>query len=571
MDRESTIQYSKHVEILGNNLLGILSEALGLKTNHLENMECSKGHRLHCHYYPACPQPELAIGISKHSDIGFLTILLQSQGISALQVLYQGQWIDVHPTPGALVVNIGDLLQLVSNGKFKSVQHRARASHIGPRISVVCFFSGPADASKVYGPIKELISEENPPLYRDVVVGEYFSKFLSTGLDDYRGLEYYQLTVGNCEDGLAKKKELKLMASENEERLRMLKAFDETNAGVKGLVDSGIQKIPEIFVRPLDELAKCESKQQQSAVHVPVIDMGDIRLNRKRIVEQVKIASEEWGFFQVVNHGVPQDVMDGMICGVRSFMELPVEEKRKYYTRDNTRPVRYSSSYDLFKSKTASWRDTLTISFSGPNPTDPTHLPDSCRESSMQYSKHVEILGNILLGVLSEALGLKTNHLENMECSNGHRLHCHYYPACPQPQLAIGTAKHSDAGFLTILLQSQGISALQVLYQGQWIDVHPTPGGLVVNIGDLLQLVSNGKFKSIEHRAITSHVGPRISVACFFSGPVTAAKVYGPIKELITEENPPIYREVSIGEYVAKFLSSALEDYRALDYYKLTV
>ncbi|CAA0817441.1 1-aminocyclopropane-1-carboxylate oxidase homolog 1 [Striga hermonthica] len=363
------------------------------------------------------------------------------------------------------------------------------------------------------------------------------------------------------------------MATEKEARMRMLKEFDETNAGVKGLVDSGLQNIPEIFVSPPDELAREPGPRQ--SVEVPVIDVGDMGNPERRngIVEQVRMASEAFGFFQVVNHGIPQAVLDGMIGGVHRFMDLDVEEKRKYYTRDVSvrRAVMYTSSYDLYTARTASWRDTLSILCLGPDPIHPDELPDCSRESSMQYSKHVEILGNTLLGVLSEALGLETNHLEKMECSSGHRLHCHYYPACPQPQLAIGTTKHSDAGFLTVLLQSQGITALQVLYQGQWIDVHPTPGGLVVNIGDLLQLVSNGKFKSIEHRAITSHLGPRISVACFFSGPVTAAKVYGPIKELITEENPPIYREVSIGEYVAKFLSSALEDYRALDYYKLTV
>lgn len=109
--RESTLEYSKHVEALGNTLLELLSEALGLKRDHLKNMECSKRHRLGCHYYPACPEPELAIGATKHSDPGFLTILLQNQ-INGLQVSYQDQWVDIEPAPGCLVINIGDLLQV---------------------------------------------------------------------------------------------------------------------------------------------------------------------------------------------------------------------------------------------------------------------------------------------------------------------------------------------------------------------------------------------------------------------------------------------------------------------------
>ncbi|KAK6161342.1 hypothetical protein DH2020_004723 [Rehmannia glutinosa] len=355
------------------------------------------------------------------------------------------------------------------------------------------------------------------------------------------------------------------------DRMEMLKAFDETNAGVKGLIDSGLVKVPKIFVRPSEDLNEELTCKNTTRIQVPVIDLSDIQNadRRKQIVEQVRIASETWGFFQVANHGIPLTVLDGMIDGIRKFNDQDVEEKKKYYSRDRTRTVRFNSSYDLFTSRTASWRDTLTISFSGPDPTHPDELPASCRESAVEYSKHVEILGNILLGLLSEALGLKTDHLKNMECSEGHRLHCHYYPACPEPQLAIGTAKHSDAGFLTILLQNQIATGLQVLRQGQWVDIQPIPGALVINIGDLLQLVSNGKFRSNEHRATANRIGPRISVACFFSGPVNGTKIYGPIEELISQKNPPIYRNVVLGDYVAKFLTTGLDNYRALDYYKL--
>lgn len=86
---------------------------------------------------------------------------------------------------------------------------------------------------------------------------------------------------------------------------------------------------------------------------------------------------------------------------------------------------------------------------------------------------------------------------------------------------------------------------------------------------DLLQLVSNGKFISNEHRAIASQIGPRISVACFLSGPLGKAKIYGPIKELLSDENPPVYRDIELGDYFAKFFTIGLDNYRALDYYKM--
>ncbi|GFP95913.1 1-aminocyclopropane-1-carboxylate oxidase homolog 11 [Phtheirospermum japonicum] len=254
-----------------------------------------------------------------------------------------------------------------------------------------------------------------------------------------------------------------------------------------------------------------------------------------------------------------------MIDGVRKFNDQDVEEKKKYYTRDMKRSVRFNSNFDLYNSRTAAWRDTLTF----PDPDQiSSELPDSCRQSAMEYSKHVTSLGNTLLELLSEALGLKPDHLYKMECSKKFRFSCHYYPACPEPHLTLGATRHSDLGFLTILLQSQ-ISCLQVLHQGHWVDVEPNPGLLVVNIGDLLQLVSNGKFISNTHRVTANSIGPRISVACFCSGPLGEAKVYGPIEELISEQNPAQYRQVLLGDYLQKVLSSGLDEYRGLDNYKL--
>ena len=105
----------------------------------------------------------------------------------------------------------------------------------------------------------------------------------------------------------------------------------------------------------------------------------------------------------------------------------------------------------------------------------------------MEYIKYITRFGNILLELLSEALGLKPDYLRNIECANGCHLSCHYYPACPEPEVTMGTNIHSDAGILTILLQNH-INGLQVLYEDQWVNVHPTPGGLIINIGDLFQV-----------------------------------------------------------------------------------
>lgn len=172
------------------------------------------------------------------------------------------------------------------------------------------------------------------------------------------------------------------------ERMGMLKSFDETRAGVKGLIDSGLHKIPKIFVRPQEELDEEElTCKTNDPVQVPVIDLSSTQSTerRKQIIEQVKFASETCGFFQVVNHGIPLSVLDGMIEGVRNFHEMDLHEKKKYYSRDFRQNVRFSSNYDLYTSKTANWRDTLNFFYSDQIGVD--ELPDSSRyELSIVYS-----------------------------------------------------------------------------------------------------------------------------------------------------------------------------------------
>jgi isopenicillin N synthase-like dioxygenase len=109
--REAFFDYAKHTKILLETLYRLLSEALGLNSSYLIDIECNRGQMILFHYYPPCPEPEVAMGTTQHSDTGFLTLLLQDD-IGGLQVLHDDQWIDVPPMPGAFIVNIGDLMQV---------------------------------------------------------------------------------------------------------------------------------------------------------------------------------------------------------------------------------------------------------------------------------------------------------------------------------------------------------------------------------------------------------------------------------------------------------------------------
>ncbi|PHT37411.1 Deacetoxyvindoline 4-hydroxylase [Capsicum baccatum] len=108
--RDILLEYTNRVMELGATLFELLSEAIGLEPNHLKDLGCTEGLLALGHYYPACPQPEITPGTSKHADNDFLTVLLQDD-IGGLQVRHLNHWVDVPPVPGALVVNIGDMLQ----------------------------------------------------------------------------------------------------------------------------------------------------------------------------------------------------------------------------------------------------------------------------------------------------------------------------------------------------------------------------------------------------------------------------------------------------------------------------
>ncbi|KAL1188019.1 putative 2-oxoacid dependent dioxygenase [Cardamine amara subsp. amara] len=344
-------------------------------------------------------------------------------------------------------------------------------------------------------------------------------------------------------------------------RTSEVKAFDETKIGVKGLVDAGISQIPRIFHHPHTTVTN-PKPSSTAMTKIPTIDLGggvfNSTVTRENVIEMIRNAVERFGFFQVVNHGIPIDVMEKMKDVIRKFHEQDSEVRKKFYSRDINKNFKYNSNFDLYSSPSANWRDTLTC-FMFPDVPKTEDLPEICGDIMLEYSKQVMILGELIFELLSEALGLNPNHLKEMDCTKGLLMLSHYYPSCPEPDLTFGTSQHSDRSFLTILLQDH-IGGLQVLENGYWVDVPPIQGALLVNLGDLLQLITNDKFVSVEHRVLANRgEKPRISVATFFVHPLPSLRVYGPIKELLSEQNPPKYRDTTITEYTRHYMARGLD------------
>ncbi|KAI9087417.1 hypothetical protein K1719_030557 [Acacia pycnantha] len=271
-----------------------------------------------------------------------------------------------------------------------------------------------------------------------------------------------------------------------------------------------VTKIPPLFHHPPDQSVQASNLVDTKHV-IPVIELTDVDKGpskRQETVERVREASETWGFFQVVNHGIPLHVLDEIIDGVGNFHEQDLEVKKKLYTRDQMATFGYNSNFDLYSSPALNWMDTFLYCIA-PNPPKPEDLPQVCRDILPKYEKHIMKLRRLLFELFPEAL---------------------------EPNLTLGTTKHFDNDFLTILLQYH-IGGLQDLYNNNtWIHVPPVPRALVVNIGDLLQAV---------------------------------AKPYGPIKKLLSEDNPPKYRETTVEEYLAYFCTKGLDETSALTHFRI--
>ncbi|XP_073126463.1 protein DOWNY MILDEW RESISTANCE 6-like [Henckelia pumila] len=332
------------------------------------------------------------------------------------------------------------------------------------------------------------------------------------------------------------------------------------------LISNGLRysSLPRCYVRPEpDRPRTSESAEYENA---PVIDLG--RGDRQFIVQQIAAACKNYGFFQVINHGVAKETAERMVEVAGEFFGLPVEEKMKLYSNDPTKTTRLSTSSNPQKEKIHNWRDYLRLhcyplqNYANDWPSN----PPSFKETVGQYCREVRGLGLRLQEAISEGLGLQKDHINNSLGEQGQHMAINYYPQCPEPELTYGLPAHTDPNTLTILLQEMDVTGLQLLKDGKWLTVRPFPNAFVVNIGDQLQALSNSKYKSTWHRAVVNAHKPRISVASFLC-PHNTAIIKAP-NELIEEGNASLYREFTYAEYYDKFWSRNLDEGHCLELFK---
>ncbi|KAJ3690560.1 hypothetical protein LUZ61_019724 [Rhynchospora tenuis] len=302
------------------------------------------------------------------------------------------------------------------------------------------------------------------------------------------------------------------------------------------------------LVPPLVPVERLEPMQ------MPVIDFGKLHQtskSRSLVIREIATACRDVGCFQVINHGIRKSVMKGALEAASEFFESSPKSKAKFISSDITRPVRYDCSNDgLSKSR------SLLKHYA--HPLDEwIHFwpqePPSYREKMGKYAVEIRRVALDILDAIFQSLGLHQAYIREKLEQGMQFLAVNSYPQSTKPGVTVGLAPHSDYGFITLILPScPGLEVMEH-HTKSWKTVLQPSDALHVHVGDHLEVLSNGIFRTLVHRAVLNGETSRVSVASIHGFPMDEkVKSAG---ELLDEEHPRLYRESSFKDFLDFLLS----------------
>ncbi|KAK9814115.1 hypothetical protein WJX72_000846 [[Myrmecia] bisecta] len=261
---------------------------------------------------------------------------------------------------------------------------------------------------------------------------------------------------------------------------------------------------------------------------VPVIDLSQ---TEEAAAQEVRQACISAGFFYVSNHGVPDNIMERYAEQNRKFFALPVQEKLRILADKNNRGYTPMAEETLDPANQTEGdskeglyigreipadSEEATKPLHGPNQWPSEALLPDFRPVTMEYFHAMHVLGLRLVRLIALALQLPADHFDsNFDKPLINLRPLHYSAKVSRPSEGIyGAGAHTDYGMLTLLATDKN-PGLQICLDGQWQDVPPMPGMLIVNLGDMLERWTNGMFRSTLHRVISTCGCDRYSTAFF--------------------------------------------------------
>jgi len=278
---------------------------------------------------------------------------------------------------------------------------------------------------------------------------------------------------------------------------------------------------------------------------VPIVDISLLDTEEDELAK-LKSALSSCGCFMAINHGMTGKHLDKVREITKKFFALPKEVKQKY-TREVDSIEGYGNDMVLSEKQTLDWMDRLYLTV---NPEDQRKLkywpefPEDFRGTLELYTTKVQRLIDVLLKAMARSLSLENNCFLNQYGEQAIMTsRFNFYPVCPRPDLIIGSKPHADGSAITVLLQDKEVEGLQFLKDDQWFTAPIVPEALLVNIGDQIEIMSNGIFKSPVHRVVTNSTRERISVV-IFSIPQPGREIE-PAAGLVDESRPRLYKKVT--------------------------
>ena len=285
---------------------------------------------------------------------------------------------------------------------------------------------------------------------------------------------------------------------------------------------------------------------------------------KNEFVQEIGNAFHEYGFVGVINHGVPDELVASFYDASKQYFSLPVDIKRKYeveglagqrgYTSFGKEHAKQSEVADLKEffqiGQFVSSDDPLKSEY--PDNVVVSEIPDFYDLGKNLY-KSFESSGAELLKAIALYLDLKEDYFQkHIEKGNSILRTIHYPPITEEPESAIRAEQHEDINLITLLVGASA-GGLQILdAEGQWLDIVPQENEIVINVGDMLQRLTNNYLKSTTHRVVNPpremwHV-PRLSIP-FFLHPKSEMDLTC-LDSCVNAENPKQYSDMTAGEYL---------------------
>ncbi|PIA25336.1 hypothetical protein AQUCO_11800016v1 [Aquilegia coerulea] len=183
---------------MARRIMEILMKNIGVESDDSMAENYMGVRVVNMNFYPTCPDPGLTVGIGRHSDIGTITVLLQDD-VGGLSIRVQedenvgnkDEWLEIPPIPGALLINIGDSLQILSNGKYKSAEHRVGTTSTRSRVSIP-FFLNPGP-KVILGPMPQVIGKDGKAQYKECLFEDYKNNFFGHAYQGKKSFDFVKI------------------------------------------------------------------------------------------------------------------------------------------------------------------------------------------------------------------------------------------------------------------------------------------------------------------------------------------------------------------------------------------